>query len=96
MNYILVMTMSGNGMLLLYYIQKYTWGKCLSKQWQYFFLKAVMVYYMLPMPFIGLVYREVIRNIFPSSPSKHFHYYHDEKRIVPGGKQLCPKQWVLV
>ena len=38
-------------------------------------LSGLMVYYMLPMPFIGLVYREVIRNIFPSSPSKHFHYY---------------------
>lgn len=85
MNYILVMTMSGNCMLLLYFIQKYTWGKYLSKQWQYFFLKAVMVYYMLPIPYIGSVYREAIRYIFPSPPSGYFHYYHDEKVLFRVG-----------
>lgn len=88
MNYIVVMTVSGSGMLLLYFLQKYTWGRRLSKQWQYFFLKTVMAYYLVPLPVIGTLYRDVIRNIFPPSSPGYFHYYHNEKVLFRVGNDF--------
>lgn len=79
MNYIVAMTISGSSMLLLYYIQKSVLGERLSKRWQYFFLKAVMVYYMVPVPFIGELHRKIIRRIFPLPSAEFIHYYHNEK-----------------
>ncbi len=79
MNYILVMTLSGSCMFLLYFLEKHTFGKRLSKGWQYFFLKTAMLYYMIPLPFMGTIYREMLRAVFSPSSTEYFHYFHNEK-----------------
>lgn len=89
MNYIVAMTISGSSMLLLYYLQKSVLGERLSKRWQYFFLKTVMVYYMVPMPFIGELYRKVIRSIFPPPFVEYIHYYHNEKVLFQTGNSYA-------
>ena len=89
MNYIVAMTISGSSMLLLYYLQKSVLGERLSKRWQYFFLKAVMVYYMVPMPFIGELYRKMIRRIFPLPSVEYIHYYHNEKVLFQTGNSYA-------
>lgn len=89
MNYIVAITISGSSMLLLYYLQKSVLGERLSKRWQYFFLKAVMVYYMVPVPFIGELYRKMIRSIFPLPSVEYIHYYHNEKVLFRAGNSYA-------
>ena len=78
MNYILVMTLSGSCMFFLYLFHKYTIGKYLSKRRQYLFLKAVMLYYLLPLPYVAVLYRKIIKSVFPT-PFSGFRYFHNAK-----------------
>lgn len=78
MNYILAMTLSGSCMFFLYLFQKHTIGRYLSRRWQYLFLKAVMLYYLLPLPYFAVLYRKLIKTIFPR-PFSGFRYLHDGK-----------------
>lgn len=84
MNYILVMTLSGSCMFFLYLFQKYTVGKYLPKRWQYFFLKTVMLYYLLPLPYLAALYRKIIKTVFPT-PFTGFRYFHDRKVLYRAG-----------
>lgn len=84
MNYILVMTLSGSCMFFLYLFQKYTIGKHLSKHWQYLFLKAVMLYYLIPLPYLAVWYRKLIKAAFPK-PFSGFRYFHGEKVLYRAG-----------
>ncbi|MBQ4536460.1 MAG: M56 family metallopeptidase [Lachnospiraceae bacterium] len=76
MNYILTMSLSGSCMLLLYWGQKYFLRKYIAKKWQYFLLKITVLYYLLPLPFVGIFYR----NVFSLTNERNI-YYHDEKVV---------------
>lgn len=80
MNYILVMTLSGSCMFFLYLFQKHTIGRYLPKRWQYLFLKAVMLYYLIPLPYLAVLYRKIIKALFPT-PFTGFRYFHDGKLL---------------
>ena len=88
MNYILVMTLSGSAMLLIYFIQKHTFGKNLPRRWQYLFLKAVMIYYLVPLPWLGESYRKALKDIRKEPPQFFHQYFRNEKVVYQSGNNM--------
>ncbi|MCM1326276.1 MAG: M56 family metallopeptidase [Bacteroidales bacterium] len=81
MNYILTMTLSGSGMLFLYFILKFAFGKRIPKTCLYFLLKAVMLYYLIPLPFLGALYHKIYRYFTNQASSEIIHFYSEDKII---------------
>lgn len=65
MRYLLNMTLSGSTMLLLYLAVKHGAGTRLSASWRYVLLKAAVIYYLVPLPFLKRLYRNVGDVLFP-------------------------------
>ena len=60
MRYILVMSLSGSMMFVLYLFYKCITQKKYSLSMDYLLLKAAAVYYLLPLPFIKIAYQKLI------------------------------------
>lgn len=89
MNYIFVMSLSGSVMLLLYLFQRDTLGKNLSKRWQYLFLKIVLIYYLVPLPWLGTFYRKFLK-VIRKKPPQYFHqYFRNEKVLYQSGHGMA-------
>ncbi|MCM1185207.1 MAG: M56 family metallopeptidase [Lachnoclostridium sp.] len=88
MNYILTMTLSGSGMLFLYFILKFALGKRIPKAWLYFLLKAVMLYYLIPLPFLGVLYRKIYRYFTNQASPEIVHFYSDDKIIYQADRLI--------
>lgn len=91
MNYILTMTLSGSSMLLIYFSLKFILGKHMSKRWQYFLLKAAMLYYMIPLPFLGMLYHKLYRCYLKGNAleiPESVHFYSSDKVIYQIGSHI--------
>lgn len=92
MNYLLTMTLSGSSMLLVYFCLKFTLKKRMTKRWQYFLLKAVMLYYMIPLPLLGMLYHKLYRCYFKENSLETLnavHFYSNDKVIYQIGSHIA-------
>ena len=65
MEYLLVMTLSGSTMAIIYYfLRRLMWDK-ISARTFYLMAKAAVLYYLVPLPFLKMWYKEAIRRFLP-------------------------------
>lgn len=63
MNYILTLCLSGSVMGLMYFAIKHMAGSRLSAEWQYRMIKGVILFYLLPLPFLKKIYVAALNRI---------------------------------
>jgi len=64
MNYLLVMSLSGSSLFLFYLFIKRFGGGGTEEKWKYILLKASMLYFLIPLPFLKKVYLDIIKRFF--------------------------------
>ena len=65
MEYILVMSLSGSTMTVIYLLAKYLLRDKISARLHYLVAKAAVLYYLIPLPFLKGWYRELINAVMP-------------------------------
>ena len=65
MEYILVMSLSGSTMTILYLLAKYLLRDKISARMHYLLAKAAVLYYLIPLPFLKSWYKRFIRTVMP-------------------------------
>lgn len=65
MEYILVMTLSGSTMTIIYLLAKYLLRDRISARLHYLIAKAAVLYYLVPLPFLKSWYIKIIRAVMP-------------------------------
>ncbi|MDE7430129.1 MAG: M56 family metallopeptidase, partial [Lachnospiraceae bacterium] len=65
MEYILVMSLSGSTMTILYLLAKYLLRDKISARMHYLLAKAAVLYYLIPMPFLKSWYKKIIGAVMP-------------------------------
>ena len=63
MRYILAMTLSGSTFFILYLLAKGLAGSKFTNSWRYRMLKAALLYYLIPMPFLNHLYTDTLRKL---------------------------------
>ena len=87
MNIILVMSLSGCGMFFLYLIVRNVLGPRIQEKTYYQMLKAVILYFLLPLPFLKNVYKELLGFFQTESEMNLPDYYMQENMIFFVGEQ---------
>lgn len=87
MSYILTMTFSGSMMLLLYMLVKHGVREKISAIWRYRMLKAAMIYFLLPLPFLKQVYDRWLDSMFPKETGI-VYLWSNQSLIVSNGEEL--------
>ena len=65
MEYILVMSLSGSTMTILYLLAKYLLRDKISTRMHYLLAKAAVLYYLIPLPFLKSWYMKIINMVMP-------------------------------
>ncbi|MDE6212361.1 MAG: M56 family metallopeptidase [Lachnospiraceae bacterium] len=65
MEYILVMSLSGSTMTILYLLAKYLLRDKISARMHYLLAKAAVLYYLIPLPFLKSWYMKIISMVMP-------------------------------
>lgn len=63
MNYLLIMTLSGSVMMLLYLLTKLLLKEKLSAKWSYRLIKAVTLYFLIPLPWLKSAYTALLEAV---------------------------------
>lgn len=82
MNYILTMSLSGSCMFLMYLICRICLENRVSEKWYYIVMKAVILYFLVPLPLLKLVYKKTwwfISGEYAYADTTV--YYHDEMTV---------------
>ena len=66
MGYILVMTLSGSTMTVIYLLAKYLLRDRISARLHYLVAKAAVLYYLIPLPFLKGWYKKIINVVMPA------------------------------
>ncbi|MBD5508569.1 MAG: M56 family metallopeptidase [Lachnospiraceae bacterium] len=66
MEYILVMTLSGSTMTVIYLLAKYLLRDRISARLHYLVAKAAVLYYLIPLPFLKSWYKKIIGLVMPA------------------------------
>ncbi|MBD5508993.1 MAG: M56 family metallopeptidase [Lachnospiraceae bacterium] len=70
MEYLLVMSLSGSTMMVLYLLLKYPLKDKVSARLYYLILKEAVLFFLIPMPFLKGWYRKLIRTAIPRRQPK--------------------------
>ena len=101
MKYLLIMSLSGSIMALLYLAVTYGSRKRISAGWRYLMLKAAILYYLIPLPFLQRFYIKIIE-LLPDSGENIFKTYGKRSLIVSVGEEIYLNQplqiqiWAIV
>lgn len=71
MKYLLIMSLSGSTMVVIYMLSRGLWRGKMSARLQYLFIKAAMLYYLIPLPFV----KKVVCEYCGASIAKTKKYY---------------------
>lgn len=84
MNYILTLCLSGSVMALMYFAIKHMAGSRLSAEWQYRMIKGVILFYLLPLPFLKKIYVAALNRIMREEQPVQglLRIYQDKSLIV--------------
>lgn len=84
MNYILTLCLSGSVMGLMYFAIKYVVSSRLSAEWQYRIIKGVILFYLLPLPFLKKIYVAALNRIMRKEQPVQglLQIYQDKSLIV--------------
>ena len=97
MNYILTMSLSGSCMFLMYKICRSCLANRVSEKWYYVVMKAVMLYFLVPLPLLKLGYKKAWWFIRGEYPGAHTTiYYQDEMVVFSNGEQVVFNDTALV
>lgn len=91
MKYLLIMSLSGSIMVLLYMIITYASRKRISADWRYLMLKAAILYYLIPLPFLQRVYIKIIE-LLPDRKEDISRIYSERSLIVSVGEKIYLNQ----
>lgn len=84
MRCILVLCLSGSVLEILYFSLGYALAGKISADWKYRMMKGVILFYLVPLPFLKWFYKEVIDLVFCRQPALKWavHYYTDKSLII--------------
>lgn len=84
MSCILVLCLSGSVLEILYFSLGYALAGKISADWKYRMMKGVILFYLVPLPFLKWFYKEVIDLVFCRQPALKWavHYYTDKSLII--------------
>ncbi len=84
MNYILTLCLSGSVMGLMYFAIKHMASSRLSAEWQYRMIKGVIIFYLLPLPFLKKFYVAALNRIMRKEQPVQgiLQIYQDKSLIV--------------
>ena len=95
------MSMSGSIMMLLYLSVTYGSGKRISAEWRYLMLKASILYYLIPLPFLKRIYMKAIE-LLSGRGEDIVRIYSKRSLIVSVGEEIYLNQplqiqiWAIV
>lgn len=69
MKYLLIMSLSGSTMVGIYMLSRGLWHGKMSARLQYLFIKAAMLYYLIPLPFVKKWYVNIAEHLLPKRKS---------------------------
>lgn len=69
MKYLLIMSLSGSTMVGIYMLSRGLWHGKMSARLQYLFIKAAMLYYLIPLPFVKKWYVNIAEYLLPKRKS---------------------------
>ncbi|MBD5449276.1 MAG: M56 family metallopeptidase [Lachnospiraceae bacterium] len=70
MKYLLVMSFSGSTMAGIYMLLRFLFKDNMSARQQYLFVRAAMLYYLIPLPFMKKWYESIAGYLFPEKGTK--------------------------
>lgn len=95
MNYIRGITISGSVIMIMYLLVRYGLQKRISNKWKQLLLKAVIFYYLIPLPFLKVFYSEIGEHLFSRQANTGSAYVTSEKMLVieVGEKRLLNAEY---
>ena len=85
------MSLSGSIMMLLYLSVTYGSGKRISAEWRYLMLKASILYYLIPLPFLKRIYMKAIE-LLSGRGEDIVRIYSKRSLIVSFGEEIYLNQ----
>lgn len=77
MNVILTLTLTGSCMAMFYCLIKYMPKRYLAHHWGYIWIKIIMLFYLIPLPFLKLVYKSISQRLFGVKNYVQVDYFND-------------------
>ena len=88
MDFFLNMALAGSLMWIFYLLVKLIGKNRLSPCWSYIMLKCVLIYYLIPIPYIKWIYRYLWKHFFRGSSLVSYAFYANEHGLLFASDQI--------
>ncbi len=88
MDFFLNMGLAGSLMWIFYLLVKLIGKNRLSPCWSYIMLKCVLIYYLIPIPYIKWIYRYLWKHFFRGSSLVSYAFYANEHGLLFASDQI--------